>query len=111
MVKISADIDAISGIQDSFRTPLIMAAAQNRTGMLALLIANGADLFCFDSEGHSALQLAQMQGNDSCAHIIISAIERLHREIKIKNQVIFRQVYLTNIFRDFVPPALMEICQ
>jgi ankyrin repeat protein len=110
---LSADIDAVSGIPDSLRTPLEMAAANGRAEILRLLIENGADLFYNDSDGHSALLLAQMNGHQQCSHILISAIEKVHYEAKMKNQVHFKM--LAKLFqkvysRNFVLHVLMVIC-
>lgn len=101
-----ADVDAVS-VRDSLQTPIVcfwlecqkkqyivvdpkvMAAARGHTSVAELLVANGADLFHFDANGHSALQLAQMNGHYSCAHQLILAIEQLHKDAARKYQVSF----------------------
>lgn len=70
-----------------------MAAAKGHTSMAELLVLNGADLFYFDSDGHSALQLAQMNGHYSCAHQLILAIEQLNRDAENKYKVDITWIY------------------
>lgn len=83
---ILADVDAVSGLKDTVKTPLVLAAAFGRCEMVELLVERGADLFYFDSDGHSALQLAQMNGHSALAGQLMASIECMHRKALHKNQ-------------------------
>ncbi|KAL3092466.1 hypothetical protein niasHS_007675 [Heterodera schachtii] len=81
-----ADVDAVAGPQDTVKTPLGLASAMGHCSVVQLLVENGADLFYVDSDGHSALQLAQMGGHDQVATLLIGIIERIYAEAEQKNQ-------------------------
>jgi ankyrin repeat protein len=64
----------VSGGKNCLKTPLLLASENGNTPTLEVLVKYGADLFYFDKNGHSALQLSQMSGNDSSSIALMSII-------------------------------------
>uniref|UniRef100_A0A183BMM4 ANK_REP_REGION domain-containing protein n=1 Tax=Globodera pallida TaxID=36090 RepID=A0A183BMM4_GLOPA len=86
LLRSGADVDAVAGLQDTVKTPLGLASSLGHCGVVELLVTSGSDLFYVDSDGHSALQLAQINGNHDVATLLIGTIERIHVEAEQKNK-------------------------
>uniref|UniRef100_A0A914H1N2 Non-specific serine/threonine protein kinase n=1 Tax=Globodera rostochiensis TaxID=31243 RepID=A0A914H1N2_GLORO len=86
LLRSGADVDAVAGLQDTVKTPLGLASSLGHSDVVELLVKSGSDLFYVDSDGHSALQLAQIKGNHDVATLLIGTIERIHVEAEQKNK-------------------------
>lgn len=74
------DVDAVSGISDSLKTPLLLATEAGHLDAVKELVKRGADLFYLDENGYSALQLAQIRNHVRIAEYLFERIDELHRE-------------------------------
>jgi hypothetical protein len=71
------DVDAISGISDSLKTPLLLATEAGHLDVVKELVRWGADLFYLDANGYSALQLAQIRNHGRIAEYLFERIGAL----------------------------------
>ena len=73
------DVDSISGLGNYLKTPLLLASENGHSEVVEVLIDAGADLFYCDSNGHSALQLAQMNGHEKTAEVLMNSLQRIDK--------------------------------
>jgi len=68
----------VSGLKDDLKTALLLSA-ENGNLETTKLLANdfNADLFYCDANGHSAVQLAQLNGHHSLVELLLSAIGKI----------------------------------
>ena len=69
-----ANVNAITEEKDGLKTPLLLASELGHSSMIEMFVESGADLFKCDSNGHSALQLAQIMGRQSTSTSLMTTI-------------------------------------
>ncbi|KAI6219497.1 Protein kinase domain containing protein [Aphelenchoides fujianensis] len=74
------DVDAVAGIADALKTPLLLAADGGHLSACRRLVEAGADLFYCDANGYSALQLAQIRNHGRIAEFLFECIDSIRRE-------------------------------
>lgn len=79
----------MSGLKDSIRTPLLLAAQKGHLATVKLLVNFDVDLFYCDAEGYSALQWAQIKGHKELADMLITSLG-IHIERNVLN---YRKIF------------------